>query len=125
MPTDLPELELHHNANYIFWSFGINELLLLCFECSENTKTEQERESTDIIKNGHTSSLFWKHNSYMLYKDQNIKIHWQRKSVSDIDTQNLHLTKFDVYFIFRKRQIYIISESAHNIKTKSNFTNFS
>ena len=51
-PTDLPELKRHHNADYIFLSFGINELILVCFECSENTKTEEERESTDKINNG-------------------------------------------------------------------------
>ena len=50
--TDLPGLKRHYNADYIFWSFGINELMLVCFECSENTKEEQERESIDKIKNG-------------------------------------------------------------------------
>ena len=52
VPIDLPGLERHHNADYVFLSFVINELMLLCFECSENTKTEQERESIDKMKNG-------------------------------------------------------------------------
>ena len=52
VPTDLPGLERHHNADYIFWSFVINELMLVCFECSEKTKTKQDRELTNKIKNG-------------------------------------------------------------------------
>ena len=31
---------IHHGADYIFWYFGINELMLVCFEYINNLKRD-------------------------------------------------------------------------------------
>ena len=37
-PKSLPVI--HHGADYIFWYSGINELMLVCFEYTNNLKRD-------------------------------------------------------------------------------------
>ena len=57
-PQSLPVI--HHGADYIFWSFGTNELMLVCFSYTNDLKRdplEIQHSTFEISRLGLTESV--------------------------------------------------------------------